>query len=445
MKSFKNTWKKYTARQQPHYKDKKLLNSTLKQIRNLPPLVFAEEIRELRICLNDVFNKKAFILQGGDCAESFANFNAINIRDTFKILLQMAIVLTFSNSHPIVKIGRIAGQFAKPRSEDFEIINGKKLPIYRGDIINDINFDEKSRQADPKRMLKAYYQSAATLNLLRAFANGGLADLNNIHRLNLNFIKKNSFYKKYEQLIEQISKSLAFMKACGINSNNTQSLKTTNIYTSHEALLLDYEQALTRVDSLSGEIYDCSAHMLWIGDRTKGLNEAHVHFLSNVKNPIGVKISSNDNFETIYSLNKILNPKNENNRLNMIIRMGTDKIKKNLPDILKNSKKEGLNIIYTIDPMHANTIKIDGYKTRNIEKIKKELKLFFEICKAEDIYPAGVHLEMSGQNVSECIGCGVSQNDLYKRYETRCDPRLNADQALELAFFISDLFKKVQI
>ena len=359
----KKSWRNYPIKQQPVYPDEQELNQILNRLEKLPPLVFAGEVRNLQKALTRVSRGEAFLLQGGDCAESFENFGANNIRDMFKMLLQMAIVLTFAGGCPVVKIGRIAGQFAKPRSSDFEELNGVKLPSYRGDIINGFEFDEKARIANPQRMLEAYYQSATTLNLLRGFARGGLADLHEVHRWNLDFLKKSELHKQYIDISEKISQALAFMEACGINTNNTPSLREVAIYTSHEALLLPYEEALTRVDSLSGEIYDCSAHMLWIGERTRALNEAHVHFLSGIKNPMGVKVGPRVSASEIVALSRALNPSNEEGRLNIIIRMGADIIAQRLPEIFKELKKEGLNLIYSIDPMHGNTVKAGNYKT----------------------------------------------------------------------------------
>lgn len=442
----KKSWRNYPIKQQPVYPDEQELNQILNRLEKLPPLVFAGEVRNLQKALTRVSRGEAFLLQGGDCAESFENFGANNIRDMFKMLLQMAIVLTFAGGCPVVKIGRIAGQFAKPRSSDFEELNGVKLPSYRGDIINGFEFDEKARIANPQRMLEAYYQSATTLNLLRGFARGGLADLHEVHRWNLDFLKKNELHKQYIDISEKISQALAFMEACGINTNNTPSLREVAIYTSHEALLLPYEEALTRVDSLSDEIYDCSAHMLWIGERTRALNEAHVHFLSGIKNPMGVKVGPRVNASEIIALSRALNPSNEEGRLNIIIRMGADIIAQKLPEIFKELKKEGLNLIYSIDPMHGNTVKAGNYKTREFDKIMQEVRYFFEIARAEGIYPGGVHLEMTGQDVTECTGgaSNITEESLKKRYETQCDPRLNANQALELAFLIADLVKKAK-
>ncbi|ECL3343964.1 3-deoxy-7-phosphoheptulonate synthase class II [Campylobacter jejuni] len=442
----KNSWKNYPIKQQPIYPDQEEMNRVLARLEKLPPLVFAGEVRNLQKSLARVCKKEAFLLQGGDCAESFENFGAVNIRDMFKILLQMAIVLTFAGGCPVVKIGRIAGQFAKPRSSDFEELNGISLPSYRGDIINGFEFSEQARIPDPHRMLEAYYQSATTLNLLRGFAKGGLADLHEVHRWNLGFLKKSELHKQYTDISEKISQALAFMEACGINTSNTPSLREVSVYTSHEALLLPYEEALTRVDSLSGEIYDCSAHMLWIGERTRALDEAHVHFLKGVKNPLGVKIGPSASADDIIALANVLNPNNEEGRLNIIIRMGADKIINNLPKIFSKLKSEGLNLVYSIDPMHGNTVKAGNFKTREFDKIMQEVRSFFEIAISEGVYPGGVHLEMTGKDVTECTGgaSNVTAQSLEDRYETQCDPRLNADQALELAFLIADLVKKAR-
>ncbi|QCD52459.1 class II 3-deoxy-7-phosphoheptulonate synthase [Campylobacter sp. RM16192] len=441
----RSSWREYNILQQPVYPDSQELKSVEDKLKSLPPLVFAGEARNLKRDLAKVCAGDAFLLQGGDCAESFSNFNANNIRDMFKVLLQMAIVLTFAGRCPVVKVGRVAGQFAKPRSSDFEEVDGVKLPSYRGDIINGFEFNEAARVPDPKRMIEAYYQSASTMNLLRAFARGGLADLHEVNRWNLGFIKKAELGKRYDELAGQLSQALAFMEACGINSQNTQEINQTVVYTSHEALLLPYEEALTREDSLTGDWYDCSAHMLWIGERTRGLNDAHVHFLSGVHNPVGVKIGPNTTGEDVIKLSQKLNPNNEAGRLNIIVRMGADKIGDRLPLILRETKKEGLNILYSIDPMHGNTVKAsNNYKTREFNKILSEVKSFFEIHKAEGTYASGVHLEMTGQDVTECVGgaFNITEKSLENRYETQCDPRLNADQALELAFLIADFVKK---
>ncbi|WP_297193651.1 class II 3-deoxy-7-phosphoheptulonate synthase [uncultured Campylobacter sp.] len=442
----KDSWKKYPIKQQPVYEDKASLELVTTRLAKLPPLVFAGEVRALKNKLAKVSRGEAFLLQGGDCAESFLNFGADNIRDTFKLMLQMAIVLTFSGGCPVVKVGRVAGQFAKPRSSDFEEINGKSLPSYRGDIVNGFEFDEEARKADPKRMIDAYYQSATTLNLLRAFARGGLADLREVHRWNLAFLKNAELGDKYSELSEKITQAINFIEACGINATNTPSLRETSIYTSHEALLLPYEEALTRIDSITLDAYNCSAHMLWIGERTRGVNDAHAHFLSGVKNPLGVKIGPSAKADEIKALASVLNKDNEEGKLNIIIRMGADKIADSLPQIFRELKKEGLNLIYSIDPMHGNTVKAGNYKTRAFDKIMQEVRMFFEIAMSEGVYPGGVHLEMTGQDVTECTGgiSNVTEETLRKRYETQCDPRLNADQALELAFLMADLVKRAR-
>ncbi|MBE3022698.1 3-deoxy-7-phosphoheptulonate synthase class II [Campylobacter sp. RM13119] len=441
----RDSWRKYRALQQPVYPNLDELRDVENKLKTLPPLVFAGEARKLKTELAKVCDGNAFLLQGGDCAESFLNLGANNIRDMFKLLLQMAIVLTFAGGCPIVKVGRMAGQFAKPRSSDFEEVAGVKLPSYRGDIINGFEFNEAARIPDAKRMIEAYYQSASTMNLLRAFSRGGLADLHQVHKWNLGFIKKPDIGEKYAQLADELTKTLAFMAACGLTSENTPTLTQTAVYTSHEALLLPYEEAMTREDSLTGDWYDCSAHMLWIGERTRGVDDAHVHFLSGIKNAIGVKIGPTATAQDIIDLSNKLNPENEVGRLNVIIRMGADKIEKNLPQILRELKREGLNILYSIDPMHGNTVKSsNNYKTREFDKIISEVRSFFEIHKAEGTHPGGIHLEMTGQDVTECTGgtLNVTEQSLEERYETQCDPRLNADQALELAFLIADFLKK---
>ncbi|MBR8464067.1 3-deoxy-7-phosphoheptulonate synthase class II [Campylobacter sp. faydin G-24] len=441
----RESWREYKILQQPKYENLDELKRVESRLKTMPPLVFAGEARNLKQDLARVCEGKAFLLQGGDCAESFSNFSANNIRDMFKLLLQMAIVLTFAGGSPVVKVGRVAGQFAKPRSSDYEDINGISLPSYRGDIINGFDFNEAARVADPTRMLEAYYQSASTMNLLRSFSRGGLADLHQVHKWNLGFIKRPEIGERYAKLADELTKTLAFMEAVGLNSQNTPTLNQTAVYTSHEALLLPYEEALTREDSLTGEWYDCSAHMLWIGERTRGIDDAHVHFLSGVKNPLGVKIGPNATADDVKKLAAKLNPSNEAGRLNVIIRMGADKIGDKLPQILRELKREGLNILYSIDPMHGNTIKTsNNYKTREFAKITSEVKSFFEIHRAEGTHPGGVHLEMTGQDVTECTGGAfrLSEQDLSDRYETQCDPRLNADQALELAFLIADFVKK---
>ncbi len=385
-----NSWRDFPIKQQPNYNDLEKLAKVEAELSSYPPLIFAGEARRLKSKLADVVNGKSFLLQGGDCAESFNAFNANNIKDLFKVMMQMAIVLTFSGGCPVVKVGRVAGQFAKPRSSDFEEINGISLPSYRGDIVNGIDFNEEARNPSPKKLLKAYNQSASTLNLLRAFARGGMADLNKVHSWNLDFVKGNTLGEKYEQLADKISETLNFMKSCGITSENTHQLSETTLYTSHEALLLNYEQALTRKDSLTGDWYDCSAHMLWIGDRTRGLDDAHIEYFRGIKNPIGCKVGPSMQEDELIKLIDKLNPKNEAGRLNLIVRMGAEKIADHFPKLLAKVKAEGKNVLWSSDPMHGNTIKADnGFKTRDFESILSEVKQFFQIHRAEGTY-AGV-------------------------------------------------------
>ena len=444
MKWNKDSWRSLPIKQQPTYSDLDELKKTEIRLSTLPPLVFAGEVRSLKKELASASLGKSFLLQGGDCAESFANYRADNIKNMFKVILQMSAVLTFAGSFPIVKVGRIAGQFAKPRSSDFEEINGVKLPSYRGDIVNDLEFTKEAREPKPEKLIQAYYQSATTLNLLRAFARGGLANLHEIHKWNLGFAKAAEIETKFSNLVSEITRALDFMEACGIDPE-AQAINETRFYTSHEALLLPYEEALTRIDSTSGDLYDCSAHMLWIGERTRGLNEAHVNFLSGVKNPVGVKVGPTATPDEVLGLCEKLNPENEAGRLNLIVRMGADKIESNLPKLLKAVKSDGKIVLWSSDPMHGNTFKTtNNYKTRAFDKILKEVKSFFEIHKSEGTYPGGIHLEMSGDDVTECTGgfFNVKEETLAKRYETQCDPRLNANQSLELAFLVADLLKE---
>lgn len=440
-----NSWRKYIAKQQPIYKNKILLANVENQLKTYPPLVFAEEAFNLKKKLALASQGKAFLLQGGDCAESFNQFNANNIISIFKLIIQMSAVLTFTGGFPVIKVGRIAGQFAKPRTNDTEYINGIKLPIYRGDIINSEEESISAREADPNRMIKAYNQSASTLNLLRAFSNGGFSSLKKAHKWNLDFVKNNVFGKKYEELAYRITESLRFIEACGINLDDTKELKEIDFYTSHEALLLNYEEQLCRVDSLSGRYYSCSSHMLWIGDRTRSPYEAHVEFLRGIDNPIGIKIGPNTTKDDVLSLCDILNPNNESGRLNLIVRMGANLINENFPPLLRSILKEGRNILWSIDPMHGNTIKASsGHKTRMFNKIISEVKSFFDIHSSENSIAGGVHLEMTGLDVTECIGGSqdIKESNLQCNYTSKCDPRLNATQALELAFLLSDMIKK---
>lgn len=441
------SWRQKTIRQLPTYPDQAALEATEAELAQQPPLVFAGEARALKEQLAGVAGGEAFLLQGGDCAESFREFNSNQIRDTFKVLLQMAIVLTFGGQSPVVKIGRMAGQFAKPRSADDETIGGVTLPSYRGDIINGIDFDKASRVPDPARMLKAYHQSSSTLNLLRAFAQGGLADLHQVHQWNLSFVDKSPQGERYQHLADMIDDTLAFMSACGISPDNTPQIRETQFFTSHEALLLPYEQALTRQDSLTGHWYDCSAHMLWIGDRTRQLDSAHVEFCRGIHNPLGLKAGPSTDPEDLIRLIDILNPNNEPGRLNLIVRMGADKIADHFPALLQRVKAEGRNVVWSSDPMHGNTIKAgNGYKTRAVDSILSEVKDFFQIHRAEGTHAGGVHFEMTGRNVTECIGGAfeITEHDLAARYHSHCDPRLNADQALELSFLIADAVKQAR-
>lgn len=440
------SWRQKQALQQPIYPDMNKLEQIEKKLSSMPPLVFAGEARQLKQALAQVGQRKSFLLQGGDCAESFAEFHANNIRDTFKVMLQMSVVLTFAGKCPIVKIGRMAGQFAKPRSSDTETINGIELPSYRGDIINGIEFNEGARVPDPERLLNVYHQSSATMNLLRAFAQGGFADLHEVHKWNLDFIANSPAGTRYQAIAGKIDESLQFMEACGFDSEIAQ-LRETEFYTSHEALLLPYEEALTRQDSTTGDWYDCSAHMLWIGDRTRQLDGAHVEFLRGVNNPIGVKAGPTMDPDDLLRLIDTLNPNNEAGRLNIIVRMGADKVADGLPKLIQAVQKEGKEVVWSSDPMHGNTVKAsNGYKTRSVDSILREVQQFFEVHHSEGSYAGGVHFEMTGQNVTECVGGAfqVTEADLAARYHTHCDPRLNADQSLELAFLISDTLKNAR-
>lgn len=445
MKSWSpNSWRDHPIVQQPEYPNSEQLKQVEKELNSAPPLVFAEETRSLYKSLADVCEGKAFLLQGGDCAESFSDFNATNIRDTFKTILQMAVVLTYGGKCPVVKIARMAGQYAKPRSSDYETFDGKTLPSYRGDIINSFEFTEEARIPDPQRLMKAYHHSAATLNLLRAFAQGGLADLHQVHRWNMSFVAANPLKDKFQQVADKIQEALEFMEVCGISSNNAPNLRETSLYTSHEALLLGYEEALTRRDHLTGDWYDCSAHFVWIGERTRQLDHAHIEFFRGIKNPIGVKVGPGMKPDELIELIDALNPDNIPGRLTLITRMGADVIAEKLPALVRRVKAEGKKVIWTSDPMHGNTEKAStGYKTRNFDNILREISQFFAVHKAEGTYPGGVHLEMTGQHVTECVGgaYGLSDEDLAQRYRTQCDPRLNADQVLELGFLVADLLK----
>jgi len=427
------------------YPDPAGLAAVEAELSGYPPLVFAGEARTLREDLARVVEGRAFLLQGGDCAESFKEFHPNTIRDTFRVLLQMSVALTFGGGMPVVKIGRIAGQYAKPRSSPTETIAGVTLPSYRGDNINGMEFEIGARTPDPARLLKAYGQSAATLNLIRAFAGGGYADLHNVHRWNLEFVSGNPQAERYRALADRISEALNFMEACGITGKQVRAVSEVDFYTSHEALLLGFEQAMTRVDSTSGDWYDTSAHMIWIGDRTRQLDGAHVEFCRGVCNPIGVKCGPSLAPDELIALLDVLNPSNTPGRIVLIARFGASKVDKGLPALVRKVRAEGRSVVWSSDPMHGNTIMAEsGLKTRRLSDVRSEIDSFFSICRAEGAYPGGVHLEMTGQNVTECLGGmqDISESDLADRYKTHCDPRLNATQALELAYLLADELKK---
>jgi len=430
--------------QVPAYPDAAALVETEARLASFPPLVFAGEARKLKKQLAAVANGEAFLLQGGDCAESFAEHGADNIRDFFRVFLQMSVVLTFAGAQPVVKVGRIAGQFAKPRSADNETKGDVTLPSYRGDIINGPAFDEKSRIPDPARQEMAYRQSAATLNLLRAFAQGGYASLENVHQWMLGFVSNSPQGERYEALANRITETMDFMKAVGITSETNYALRETDFYTSHEALLLGYEQALTRVDSTSGDWYATSGHMIWIGDRTRQVDHAHVEYCRGVKNPLGLKCGPSITPDNLLRLIDLLNPENEAGRLTLIARFGHDKVGEHLPKLIRAVEKEGRKVVWSCDPMHGNTITAAGYKTRPFDRILSEVQSFFDIHRSEGSHPGGIHVEMTGKNVTECTGGAraITAEELQDRYHTHCDPRLNADQAIELAFLVSELLRK---
>jgi len=439
------SWKRHEARQLPTYPDAQALESAESLLATYPPLVFAGEARALTADLAQVAAGNAFLLQGGDCAESFAEFHPNNIRDTFRVILQMAVVLTYASKLPIVKLGRMAGQFAKPRSADTETIGEVTLPTYRGDNINDIAFDAAGRTPDPERMIKAYNQSAATLNLLRAFSNGGYANLHQVHAWTHDFMGRSAWTAQYKDIADRIGEALDFMAACGINPDTVPQLKSTSFYTSHEALLLPYEQALTRQDSLTGQWYDTSAHFLWIGDRTRFEGSAHVEFLRGIGNPIGLKCGPSLDPNALLRMLDTLNPAHTSGRITLITRYGYDKIEAIMPALVRAVKASGHPVIWSCDPMHGNVIKTDsGYKTRPFERILAEVRGFFAVCRAEGVHGGGIHAEMTGQNVTECTGgaMDVTAMDLADRYHTHCDPRLNAGQSLELAFLLADMLNQ---
>lgn len=443
-----DSWRSKPIQQQPDYPDLPLLSEVEKELASLPPLVFAGEARRLRKQLEAVAKGEAFLLQGGDCAESFAEFHVDTIRDTFKLLLQMAVILTYGASMPVIKVGRVAGQFAKPRSENFEVQDGVSLPSYRGDNVNGVAFDAESRTPDPKRLVRAYNQSAQTLNLLRAFAQGGMANLEQVHRWNLEFIDDSMQSERYEGLARDIDSALAFMRAVGLTPETNRELRETDFYTSHEALLPGFEQAFIRVDSISGDYYATSAHMLWIGDRTRQIDGAHVELLKGVKNPIGLKCGPSLEPEELIRLIAALDPYNDPGRLTLITRHGAKDVERYLPPLIEVVEKEGLDVVWSCDPMHGNTVvSSNGYKTRPFDLVISEIRSFFAIHRSMGSHPGGVHIELTGQNVTECTGgaAQIAEENLGDRYHTHCDPRLNAGQSIELAFLLADELKAMSV
>ncbi len=441
------TWRNKPIKQVPLYQDMAFLGEVEGRLSTYPPLVFAGEVRNLKARLADVAAGKAFLLQGGDCAEAFDECRPNIIRDTLRVLLQMAVVLTFGGQTPVVKVGRIAGQYAKPRSADTEVVGGVELPVYRGDIINGFEFSAASREPDPARMEKAYFLAAAKLNMVRALVGGGHADLHRVHQWTLQFFKDSPETTQYEALAARIDETLAFMKACGISSDTANQIRETEFFTSHEALLLNYEEALTRTDSLTGQWVNTSGHMLWIGDRTRQPDGAHVEFLRGVINPIGIKCGPTLDSDDLNRMIETLNPHDEPGRITLIVRMGHDKVEEHLPRLIRAVKRAGHTVVWSCDPMHGNTIKsASGYKTRPFDNILAEVQRFMQVHRAEGTYAGGVHLELTGQEVTECIGGAkeVTDGALKDRYHTYCDPRLNAQQALELSFVVADWLKQTR-
>ncbi len=439
----KSSWQKYPALQQPNWPDEEKYNQVLQTIAKLPPLVFAGEIRDLKAQLAQAVRGEAFLLQGGDCSEEFSRCTAPNIRETLKVLLQMAVILTYAGGKPVVKVGRIAGQYAKPRSSDTEIVNGQEIPSYRGDMANSVEPVAEARIPDPNRMLQGYNMAAATLNLLRAFTRGGFGSLHRVQAWNQEFVRQSPMGRSYERLAKQINQALRFMDTIGIPTDTPQ-LKQVQFFTSHEALFLGYEEALTREDSVDGGWYDCSAHMLWIGDRTRQIDGAHIEFLRGVLNPLGMKVGPKHDIDEILAIIEKLNPDNEPGRITLITRFGAKDIEKYLPPLLRAVKRAGLNVLWSCDPMHANTFSAEsGHKTRDFDNILSELRCFFELHWAEGTVPGGVHFELTGDNVTECIGGArkLSDEQLSQNYQTTCDPRLNAEQSLEMAFQIAEMIR----
>ena len=444
----RSAWRQRPRIQMPDWPDAAKLAAVEGKLASYPPLVFAGETRRLKAQLAEVAEGRAFLLQGGDCAESFAEFSADNIRDTFKVMLQMAVVLTFGAKCPVVKVGRMAGQFAKPRSAPTEVVGGRELPSYRGDIVNGYEADEAARVPDPERMLQAYLQSAATLNLLRAFSQGGYADITRIHSWTLDFTAGQPGYEQYHKLANRISEALEFVGAAGVSPDTADTLHRVDFYTSHEALLLEYEEALARINSTTGLPVAGSGHMIWIGDRTRQVDGAHVEFARGVQNPIGLKCGPSISETDLLKLIDRLNPRNEPGRLTLIARFGAGAVGEHLPRLIRAVAREGRNVVWSCDPMHGNTIKsASGYKTRPFDRVLREVREFFAVHAAEGTIPGGVHFEMTGQDVTECTGGvrAVTDEDLSDRYHTFCDPRLNAAQALELAFLVAEmLHQRVQ-
>ena len=439
-----SSWRAYIAAQQPEWPDAGGLDAVVDELRKLPPLVFAGEARSLKAALARVGRGEAVLLQAGDCAESFSEFSADAIRDKLKIILQMTAVLTYAAGVPVVKVGRIAGQFAKPRSADNEQLNGLQLPVFRGHAVNDDAFDASARQPDPRRLLRAYHQSAATLNLLRALTKGGFADLTQIHVWNQEFVAASKQGQRYELIARHIDRALRFMAACGVDLGDDSALHQVDFYTSHEALILGYEEALTRRDSLTGDPYDCSAHLLWVGERTRAIDGAHVHFLSGVKNPVGCKLGPTVTPDEVLALCDRLNPDNEPGRLTLITRMGAANIETALPPLVRAVRDTGRAVVWVCDPMHGNTFATQsGRKTRRFDDILAEIKGFFVVHQGEGTVPGGVHLELTHENVTECLGGAeeVLDTHLDHRYQALCDPRLNARQSLDLAFELAEMLQ----
>ncbi len=439
-----DSWSGLEAKQQPEWPDPGSLESSLDRLRVVPPLVFAGEARQLTGALARVGQGEAFLLHAGDCAESFREFSADSIRDRLKVILQMAVVLTYASGLPVVKVGRIAGQFAKPRSSATETLEGRSLPAFRGHSVNDDRFDDAARVPDPTRMLQAYHQSAATLNLIRAFTKGGFADLRQIHTWNQEFVAGSKQGQRYEQIARQIDRSLAFMAACGIDLGADSALHEVDLYTSHEALLLQYEEALTRRDSLTGDWYDCSAHLLWVGERTRQVDGAHVEFLSGVHNPVGVKLGPSAAPEELEALLDKLDPGNVPGRITLITRLGAGSVEEKLPPLIQAIQDSGRNVVWVCDPMHGNTfVSSSGYKTRRFDDVLAEIKQFFAVHQAHNTVPGGVHLELTAEDVTECLGGAeeILDTQLETRYEALCDPRLNARQSLDLAFQVGEMLQ----